>query len=108
MDAIDKINAILAKKGMNGAELERKIGASNSVYSQWNTRTTKPSKKSLLKVAEALEVDISEILPDKETIKPTQAGELTEAQREAIDLVMKLSDEQLRVFIAALKASSEK
>lgn len=65
MDAIDKINSILDRIGMTGAELERKINVSNSVYSQWNTKTTKPSKKSLLKVAEVLGVDISEILPDK-------------------------------------------
>ena len=64
MDAIDKINRILTKKGLTGADLERMIGVSNSVYSQWNTKSTKPSKKSLFKVAEALEIDVSEIEPD--------------------------------------------
>lgn len=73
MDAIDKINVFLAQKGMSGADLERAIGVSNSVYSQWNTKLTKPSKKSLLKVAEALDVDVSEIMPDKieQKEKPT-------------------------------------
>ena len=65
MDAIDKINQLLFHKGMSGAELSRLIGVSNSVYSQWNTRTTKPSKQSLLKVASALGVPAEELLPDK-------------------------------------------
>lgn len=77
MDAIDKINSILARKGMTGAELERKIGASNSVYSQWNTKTTKPSNKSLVKVADALGVDVVDISPDKiEKPAPESGNEL--------------------------------
>ena len=64
MDAIDKINHILVRKGLTGADLERMIGVSNSVYSQWNTKSTKPSKKSLVKVADALGVDVSDIEPD--------------------------------------------
>ena len=69
MDAIDKINIALARKGMSGAELEQLIGVSNSVYSQWNTKRTKPSKKSLAKVAAALGIDVAEILPDELTAK---------------------------------------
>lgn len=105
MDAIDKINRLLTQKGMSGAELEKKIGVSNSVYSQWNTKATKPSNKSLLKVAAALDVDISEIMADKDEKKPTQQGELTEVQREAMELIKEMSDEQLKVFIATLKAA---
>lgn len=69
MDSIDKINAFLAIRGWSGADLERAIGASHSVYSQWNTRQTKPSNRSLVKVAKALGVDIAEVLPDKEDTK---------------------------------------
>lgn len=105
MDAIDKINVFLAQRGMTGADLERKIGASNSVYSQWNTKTTKPSNKSLIKVAAVLGVDVTEIMPDAKKEKPTQKGELTEAQREAVDLIMQMSDDQLKIFIATLRAA---
>lgn len=104
MDAIDKINYFLAKKGMTGADLERKIGVSNSVYSQWNTKTTKPSKKSLAKVAQALEVDIIQILPDKveQKEKPTPEGEripgyndLNDTNRKIVDgLIVQLLDAQ--------------
>lgn len=47
MDAIDKINFYLSKKGKNGADLSRALGLSNSIYSQWNTRKTKPSNVRL-------------------------------------------------------------
>ena len=75
MDAIDKINQLLYVKGMSGAELSRIIGVSNSVYSQWNTKTTKPSRKSLLKVADALSVDVVDILPDEKEKPLTDEGE---------------------------------
>jgi transcriptional regulator with XRE-family HTH domain len=75
MDAIDKINQFLYQKGMSGAELSRLIGVSNSVYSQWNTKTTKPSRKSLLKVAEVLGVDVVNLLPDKKEKPSTVKGE---------------------------------
>lgn len=68
MDSIDKINQILLSKGMTGAELEKAIGVSHSVYSQWNTRRTKPSTKSLKKVADVLGVSIERILPDDEEV----------------------------------------
>lgn len=68
MDAIDKINAILAEKGMTGAELLRMIGASTGTYSQWNTRLTKPSKRSLKKIADALEIDVRAITGDDDLL----------------------------------------
>lgn len=104
MDAIDKINRLLALKGMSGAELEKRIGVSNSVYSQWNTKATKPSSKSLLKVAAALDVDVNDITADKDEKKPTIDGELTDLQQEAVELIKGMSDNQLRVFIATAKA----
>ena len=106
MDAIDKINKLLTQKGMSGAELEKKIGVSNSVYSQWNTKATKPSNKSLVKVAAALGVDVSDILPDGDEKKPVPNGnELTEKQRKAVDIVLQMSDEQLNVFLATWKVA---
>lgn len=72
MDTIDRINLILAEKGMSGAELSREIGASNSVYSQWNTRATSPSKKNLAKIAKVLGTSVEYLmgLSDKKEIPP--------------------------------------
>ena len=79
MDVIDRINSILKERGLTGADLSRKIGVSTAVYSQWNTKKTKPSNKNILKVAEALDVPVSELLgysPQKEKI-PAQGGDLS-------------------------------
>lgn len=70
MKSIDKINMILLQKGMSGAELSIKAGLSNSAYSQWNTEKTKPTKKTLAKVAAALGVDITEIMDDDDLHTP--------------------------------------
>ena len=55
MDVIDRINERLAIIGKNGAEMSRELGLSNSIYSQWNTRKTKPSKKTINLLASYLD-----------------------------------------------------
>lgn len=64
MTTIEKINLALAKRQMSGADLERELGVSRSVYSQWNTGKTNPSKKRLVKIAEILGVSVESLLPD--------------------------------------------
>ena len=64
MTSIEKINILLAQHGMSGADLERAIGVSNSVYSQWNTGATKPSRKNLKKIADYFQIDVTELLDD--------------------------------------------
>lgn len=93
LDAIDKINAILKERGMTGADLSREIGVSTAVYSQWNKKKTKPSNKNLLKVADALEVPVSELVALGQKESSPQIGELTE--------------DELRL-IMAYRAASEK
>lgn len=55
MDVIDRINERLAILGKNGAEMSRELGLSNSIYSQWNTRKTKPSNKTINLLASYLQ-----------------------------------------------------
>lgn len=88
MDSIDKINILLATKGLSGADLMRTIGLSHGVYSQWNTKITKPSNKNLAKVANALGVSIGEILSDSissDAKKESQSED--EANMDSIDKI---------------------
>lgn len=64
MDSIAKINEILAKRGMTGAELSRMIGASSGAYSNWNTGKSKISSAYLRRIAQALEVPYESLLDD--------------------------------------------
>lgn len=66
MDTIDKINFYLAKSGKTGADLSRALGLSNSIYSQWNTKKTKPRKSKLPVIADFLGVTVEDLLPDEE------------------------------------------
>lgn len=65
MESIDKINQILAQRGMSGAALSKMIGLSTGTYSTWNTGSRKISKINLHKIASALDVPYEELLPDQ-------------------------------------------
>lgn len=108
MDSIDKINLHLARLGMSGADLERKIGVSNSVYSQWNTKSTKPSKKSLMKVADALGVDVSELMPDsldKKEKPSAESEELDETRRKINRFLDKATPSQRELILSFLETA---
>lgn len=66
MDVMDRINLCLKKIGKSGAEMSRDLGLSNSTYSQWNTRKTKPSNKVLSILAVYLGVSISYLANGRE------------------------------------------
>ena len=78
MDRIDKINAFLAQKGMTGADLSRAIGVSNSIYSQWNKKKSRPSNKTLNNIAEALGVPVESLLSDDELPPETKKAPVPE------------------------------
>lgn len=104
MDAIDKINFYLSKKGKNGADLSRALGLSNSIYSQWNTRKTKPSNARLPAIAEYLGVSVEDIMPDDvaapaalEGAKKAPDPEIeggSQAKKALMDALNDLTDEQ--------------
>lgn len=110
MDTIDKINYYLTKNKKTGADLCEFLGVSSGVYSQWNTRRTKPRKSKLPAIAEYLGVSVADLLPDEEPpagIKKEPApkkSELSIGQLELIELSSKMSDDELKRFIAAMKA----
>lgn len=119
MDAIDKINFYLSKKGKNGADLSRALGLSNSIYSQWNTRKTKPSNVRLPVIAEYLGVSVEDIMPDdvaapaaSEGAKKAPDPEIEsvmedEDLKEAVELLKKMDKETLRIFIKAARGALE-
>mgnify|MGYP002639157881 CR=1 FL=1 len=104
MDAIDKINFYLSKNAKNGADLSRALGLSNSIYSQWNTRKTKPSNARLPAIAEYLGVSVEDIMPDdvaanaaSEGAKKAPDPEIeggSQAKKALMDALNDLTDEQ--------------
>lgn len=106
IDAVLKrIEIRMAELGMSKEDFYAQSGISSASYSQWNTGAHKPTKKKLADAARVLKVSLEYLLTGENENKPAEKGELTETQREAVDLIMKMSDEQLKVFVATLKAA---
>lgn len=102
MDTIDKINYYLTKSKKTGADLCEFLGVSSGVYSQWNTRRTKPRKSKLPAIAEYLGVSVADLLPDKELVPqegikkgPIPKDEaVSEPKQKLLDAIDDLTDEQ--------------
>ena len=71
---------------MSGAELSRLISLSTGVYSQWNTGKQKPSNRTLKKIAEVLDVDISALLADGEKMKKTSPSKMEDEVYEKYEI----------------------
>jgi transcriptional regulator with XRE-family HTH domain len=104
MDTIDKINYYLTKSKKTGADLCEFLGVSSGVYSQWNTRRTKPRKSKLPAIAEYLGVSVADLLPDEELVPQEgikkdpipKDGAVSQEKQQLLDMIDGLSDEQCR------------
>ena len=101
MDTIDKINYYLTKNKRTGADLCEFLGVSSGVYSQWNTRRTKPRKSKLPAIAEYLGVSVADLLPDEDPsagIKKDpirEDGAVSPAAQEIFDFLDSASMEEI-------------
>lgn len=102
MGIVDRIRTLCEEKGMTINKLEKETGIGRGNIARWDKH--RPNIDNVQKVADYFGVTTDYILTGNEN-KPTIEGELTETQREAIELIMKMSDEQLKVFVATLKAA---
>lgn len=109
MDTIDKINYYLTKSKKTGADLCEFLGVSSGVYSQWNTRRTKPRKSKLPAIAEYLGVSVADLLPDKDPsagIKKDpipKDGAVSPAAQEILDFLDSASGEELADVIKYIR-----
>ncbi len=109
MDTIDKINYYLTKNKKTGADLCEFLGVSSGVYSQWNTRRTKPRKSKLPSIAEYLGVSVADLLPDddpsagikKDPIPKDEA--VSPAAQEILDFLDSASGEELADVIKYIR-----
>lgn len=111
MDTIDKINYYLTKSKKTGADLCEFLGVSSGVYSQWNTRRTKPRKSKLPAIAEYLGVSVADLLPDEELVPqegikkdPIPKDEaVSPAAQEILDFLDSASGEELADVIKYIR-----
>lgn len=108
---VARINALLAEKGISKQQFYKDCGITSASYSLWNTGKTQPRMKNLEVIADYLGVSVSYLVKGAEqkenpvAISNEVSNDLSPIKKEAINLVSKMSDEQLAVFVAALKAA---
>lgn len=118
MDTIDKINYYLVKQGKTGADLSRALGLSNSIYSQWNKKKTKPKTSKLSVIAEYLGVSVADILPDDEEVLPkakkesapdpkTEGEGLSAAKKALLVAIDDLSDAQCEKLLPIVLSAKQ-
>lgn len=109
MDTIGKINYYLTKNKKTGADLCEFLGVSSGVYSQWNTRRTKPRKSKLPAIAEYLGVSVADLMPDEDPstgIKKDpipKDGAVSPAAQEILDFLDSASGEELADVIKYIR-----
>ena len=62
MERINRIKVVLAEKQRTNKCLAEKLGKDTSTVSKWCTNSSQPDIQTFLQIAEALEVDIRELL----------------------------------------------
>ena len=62
MERINRIKVVLAEKQRTNKWLAVKLGKDTSTVSKWCTNSSQPDIQTFLQIAEALEVDIRELL----------------------------------------------
>lgn len=68
----EKLQLLMAKKEMNASDLAKKGHISNSALYKYVKGTLNPSIKQIGKIANALEVDVTEIIGDETKKEQTQ------------------------------------
>lgn len=102
MGVVDRIRTLCESSGITINKLEKETEVGRGNVARWDKH--RPSIDKVQRIADYFGVSSDYILTGNEN-KPTPESELTETQREAMELIMKMSDEQLKVFVATLKAA---
>ena len=105
MDGFDFVALIeteLTKRKISKAEFYKATGISSATFSQWRNRIYAPSNAAIKKVEDYLGISVFFQAQEKPAIP--EGSELTEMQQKAVDMILNMSDAQLKAFIAAAEA----
>lgn len=97
-------------RGLSKYKLAKILDCHQTTVQNW-LEGSEPQKRSQLALANYFRITVSELMGDelpypKNEKKPLPIGEeLTGIQREAMELIKEMSDEQLQIFVATLKAT---
>ena len=102
---VDNIRIACQKRGTTLAEVERALGIGNGVIAKWEKKKGSPPYDRIIAIAEHLGVSISDLTGEGQKNSPLPDGrELSALQMEAVQLLEKMTDDQLRQFVRVAKA----
>ena len=111
MDLHLRLKELCKSRGTSIAALESRLGMGNGTIGKWWKNGRVPNYANLSAVANALETTIAyltgetdEPSADVKEERPADGEALTDKQKEAVEFIKSLSDDDLRRFIAAAKA----
>ena len=103
---IKRIEIRLTELGMSKAEFYERSGVSSASYSQWNTGKYNPSKVKLQKIADVLGLDIDYLCYGvKQKENSTSELELTEGEKDLLELFRLIPEDQQPVVLAMIRAA---
>lgn len=108
MNSVEKVKSICKERKIPISRLEKDLGYGNGYIGQLKKGVFPDDR--LVEIANYLSVPTSFLTGEEQKENPATessevAKEVTPIKKEAIDLIMEMSDEQLAIFVAALKAS---
>lgn len=103
MNSVEKVKALCKERKIPISRLEKELGYANGYIGQLR-KGTFPNDR-LVEIANYLNVPTA-YLTGEEQNKPAlpQENELTEMQQKAVDMILNMTDAQLKAFIAAAEA----
>ncbi len=91
-DMVCRINAALAERNISKAQFYKDCGITSGAYSQWNQNKTSPSRRTLKRIADYLELDEEYLIVGS-----------TQQQKKPPELLGELTPEEIK-FIKSLRA----
>lgn len=103
MNSVEKVKALCKERKIPISRLEKELGYANGYIGQLR-KGTFPNDR-LVEIANYLNVPTSYLTGEEQNKPATHEGrELTEMQQKAVDMILNMSDTQLKAFIAAAEA----
>ena len=104
MNSVEKVKALCKERKIPISRLEKELGYANGYIGQLR-KGTFPNDR-LVEIANYLNVPTAYLTGEEQKNKPAthEGRELTEMQQKAVDMIMNMSDAQLKAFIAAAEA----
>ncbi len=110
MKMLDRLERILAAKGIRQGELERSLGLSENRISKWKSGQGEPTARQAWKIARALGVPLEWLVSEDGSLDPPdpETGEVFTPEEEAVAYIFRNSEIDLAEATRRLMAPAQK